>query len=83
MRTSSARPMSAAPRVRYVAGVTWIGRLMARLRSIDAVAVDVALAVAFAVVGVATAFAQDIHDGSGALVVATASPACCSSSLSR
>jgi signal transduction histidine kinase len=42
--------------------VNWLERRLERLRSINPLAVDGALAVIFTVVGVATAFAQDIRD---------------------
>ena len=42
--------------------MNWLERRLERLRSINPLAVDGALAVIFTVVGVATAFAQDIRD---------------------
>ena len=53
--------------LRYVPDVKRLERLAARLRRIDPVLVDGGLALVFGLVGVATAFDQDIHDGAGAL----------------
>jgi signal transduction histidine kinase len=53
--------------LRYVPDVKRIDNLAIRLRAIDPVAVDIGLAVAFVLVGIATAFGQDIHDDAGAL----------------
>ena len=45
--------------------VNWLERHLERLRSFNPLAVDGVLAVFFTLVGVATAFGQDIHDDAG------------------
>ena len=51
--------------VRYVRAVNWLERQLARLRSFNPLAVDAVLAVVFTLVGIATAFGQDISDDEG------------------
>ena len=51
--------------VRYVRVVNWFERRLDRLRSFDPLVVDGVLAGVFTIVGVATAFGQDISDDEG------------------
>ena len=65
--------------------MTWLERHLERLRSLNPLAVDGVIAVVFAIVGIATAFGQDIRDEGmirdgfrepGALLVVTALVTC-------
>jgi signal transduction histidine kinase len=60
--------------IRYRPLVALLERRLARLRTADPRVVDGVLAVAFAVVGVATVFLQDIRDDAGMLVDGFAEP---------
>jgi signal transduction histidine kinase len=53
--------------IRYVQTVNWVERQLDRIRSVNPLIVDGALAVLFLVLGVASVFSQDIYDDSGAL----------------
>jgi signal transduction histidine kinase len=66
--------------------VTWLERHLERLRSLNPLAVDGVIAVVFAIVGIATAFGQDIRDGfrePGALLVVTALVTCAPIAIRR
>ena len=74
--------------VRYVRAVNWLERQLARLRSFNPLAVDVVLAVVFTLVGIATAFGQDISDDEGfrepsALLVVSALVICAPIAIRR
>ena len=74
--------------VRYVRAVNWRQRHLERLRSFNPLAVDSVLAVIFTVVGIATAFGQDISDDEGfreptALLVLTAVVICAPIAMRR
>jgi signal transduction histidine kinase len=86
MRVSFAGRIRLAEATRYVRAVNWLERMLDRLRSSNPMAVDGVLAVIFTVVGVATAFGQDIGDGSrepGALLVVTAVVTCAPIAIRR
>jgi signal transduction histidine kinase len=53
--------------IRYVRTVNWVERQLDRIRSVNPLIVDGALAVVFLVLAVASVFSQDIYDDSGAL----------------
>ncbi len=87
-RESFARRMRRSGAVRYVRVVNWLERQLARLRAFNPLAVDGLLAVIFALVGIATAFGQDISDDEGfreptALLVVTAVVVCAPIAIRR
>ena len=53
--------------IRYVRTVNWVERQLDRIRSVNPLIVDGALAVLFFALAVASVFSQDIYDDSGAL----------------
>ena len=68
--------------------MNWLGRQLERLRSFNPLAVDSVLAVVFTLVGIATAFGQDISDDEGfreptALLVVTAVVICAPIAIRR
>lgn len=88
MRVSFAGLIRYRPEIRYVRVVNWLGRQLERLRSFNPLAVDGVLAVIFTLVGIATAFGQDISDDEGyreptALLVATAVVICAPIAIRR
>jgi signal transduction histidine kinase len=88
MRVSSAGRMRRTGAVRYVRAVNWLERQRARLRSFNPLAVDAVLAVVFTLVGIATAFGQDISDDEGfrepsALLVVSALVICAPIAIRR
>jgi signal transduction histidine kinase len=87
-RESFAGRMRRTGAVRYVRVVNWLERQLARLRAFNPLAVDGVLAVIFALVGIATAFGQDITDDEGfreptALLVVTAVVICAPIAIRR